>query len=664
MSKEEDFPRSNLNGRVFTLDSKGKPSFNKLNKFKSHSSLSHEIDGSTLSLNRPEDLKLPRLESLNPGSLVLGSVALVTPFGLRIHIFNNIVGFAKYSELFDLVESKSGTSDDNFASPFSVGSNVVCYVLEVYHSSIALSLKPSLVNKNLRPNNLFPGLLLPATVLSQEDHGFAVSFNLNLKSSVSGFVMYDEKSREGVKNEFIKRYPVSSTVHVVVNSINLERGIVKCVWPWEYKTPLDLQSATVFDVLKPGLLLTAEVSEVHRLKCENSYKHPLSGYTVKCLGSLTAFVSSLHSLESYKPVGSTEASLDSFDDYKEVNDRAEARLIYVDFDARKLYVSFQWQLLKWRGPLGLAHKNFKHTVISCKIVRSLSSGFLLEREEEKKETSTLFFCSVKDVVDDKSLKPPTILTSSTYSVGTAHNCRILDFNYFTRLTHVAIKPSIIKEKYASAFELSASDLVKGKIVKLVNSGAIVQLSSLVYGKVPLGHLMDVPPTKMPENFQTGRNMTLRVLRFDHARNRLVLTAKPSLVNDTDPVARFDQLHVGKKLTGYIINMKEKNYMDEKQNERIVIKFYNDLQAYMDRHEVERADELAVDLKTDSVVKCAVTRMDSKKHTFSVTVDSSNMEKLELSSESKRQLNRKKRKLACKEAFKAYKNKKKNQAQKQ
>ncbi|BAM38752.1 uncharacterized protein TOT_010001225 [Theileria orientalis strain Shintoku] len=663
MSKEEDFPRSNLNGRVLTLDSKGKPSLNKVNKPKSHSSLSPEINGLTTPSNYPEDYKLPSLESLNPGSLVLGSVALVTPFGLRIHIFNNIVGFAKYSELFDLVESKSGGSEDNLASPFSVGSNVVCYVLEVYHSSVALSLKPSLVNKNLRPNNLFAGLLLPATVLSQEDHGFTLSFNVNLKSAISGFVMYDEKSREGVKNEFIKRYPPSSTAHVIVNSMNPERGLVKCVWPWEYKTPMDLHTATVFDVLKPGLLLTAEVSEVHRLKCENSYKQPLSGYTVKCLGSLTAFVSPLHSLESYKPADSAEGSLGNLDDCKEVNDRAEARLIYVDFEARKLYVSLQWQLLKWRGPLGLAHKNLKHTVMSCKVVRSLSSGLVLEHEEEK-EPSTLFFCSIKDVVDDKSLKPATILTSSTYSVGTVHDCRVLDFNYLTRLTHVALKESVIKEKYASAFEFSASELVRGKTVKLVNSGAIVQLSSLVYGKVPVGHLTDVPPTKVPENFQTGRNMRLRVLRFDHARNRLVLTAKPSLVNDTDPAARFDHLHVGKKLTGYIINMKEKNYMDEKQNERIVIKFYGDLQTYMDRHEVERAEELGVDLKTDSVVKCAVTRMDSKKHTFSVTVDRSYIEKLELSLESKRQLNRNKRKMACKEAFKGHKHKKKNNAQKE
>ncbi|XP_954489.1 rna-associated protein, putative [Theileria annulata] len=686
MLESEDFPRSYLKEGVKTLDKIKKSVLSRFQKNKANkpSKIDEEdISDGIYGSKCTDDVKLPTLDSITPGTLVLGSVALVCPSGLRIHILNNIVGFAKYSDLFDSADSDTNNGDlandrDNrLSSPIKIGSTVICYVLKVNYSYLSLSLKPSLINRDLRVDNIYPGLILPATVTSQEDHGLSITFNS--VSGLNGFIMYDEQGRESVKSILKSSYPINSTVNVAVVTVNAERGFVKCQWPWLYKTPIDTEAGLVFDTLKPGLLLKAEVLNVHNIVLEGSSKSVFAGYTVKCLGSINETISSLHSFAQTNI--SNEVEMEDF--YSLVGETVECRIIQVDFENKKLHMSMQSQILKWKGPMGQAFKPINNKIINCKITQCFSSGFLLESipptgdDINNSDKRVLHcYCAIHDVLDDKSLTEETIFSSSKYSVGSVHECRVIEFDYFTRLTRVSMKSSLISEEYVTPFELSASDVVKGKIINLVNSGAIVQISSLVFGKVPLGHLTQVPVTKLPEGLKVGRNLRLRVLKFDHAHNKLILTAKGLMLDDTDPVVKFEQLHVGKKLIGYVTIAKDTLYTtngldpqsansDEleepkvgKGNQKIYVKFYNELKTVLSPEEVKKAKELSMDLNTDSVVKCAVTRVDRAKKVFSVTLDELKISKLLENKDTTKKPRREKRKLLCKQIFKDYKSKKK------
>ncbi|EAN33480.1 S1 RNA binding domain protein [Theileria parva strain Muguga] len=686
MVGDEDFPRSDLKDGVKTLDIKKKSLLSKFQKNKTNKPSKkdeEDISEGIFGSNCSDDVKLPTLDSFTPGTLVLGSVALVCPYGLRIHLLNNIVGFAKYTDLFDSADSSSNNSnlghdrDNKLNSPFKVGSTVICYVLKVNYSYLSLSLKPSLINRDLRVDNMYPGLVLPATVVSQEDHGLSIKFNT--LSTLNGFVKYDEQGRESVKNILKTNYPINSTVYVSVVTVNSEREFVKCQWPWHYKTPANTDTSLVFDMLKPGLLLTAEVLNVHSLPLEASNKSIFAGYTVKCLGSIKAPISSLHSITH--DILSNEVEMEDL--YSLVGEMVECRIIYVDFESKKLYLSMQSQILRWRGPLGQAFKPIPNKIIKCKIIQCFSSGFLLESippagdDINNADKRVLHcYCAIGDVLDDKSLTEETIFSSNKYSVGSEHECRVIEFDHFTRLTRVSLKSSLISEDYVTPFELSASDIVTGKIINLVNTGAIVQISSLVFGKVPLGHLTQFPVSKLPEGFKVGKNLKLRVLKFDHPHNKLILTAKWLMVDDTDPVVKFDQLHVGKQLIGYVTTSNDTLYTishldsesthsdelgdlkDTKSQQKIYVKFYNELKTVLSSEEVKKAKELSVDLKTDSVVKCAVTRVDRDKKVFSVTIDEIKISKLLENKDTTKKPRREKRKLLCKEIFKDYKTKKK------
>ncbi|CDR95828.1 programmed cell death protein,putative [Babesia bigemina] len=298
--------------------------------------------------------RLPTLESLEAGSLVLGSVAVVAPTGLRIHLPGGLSGFVRSSDVVDGAQAAKSRPDHVTQGSFSVGSHVVCSVLEVKNGFAYLSMRPSVINKGLSLATITPGMLLPASLVAHEDHGILLSFNLAGADDVRGFAKYDDeqtagtpaaasedvdadddakdaaaedaKSGKGVEAsggkqaaktnggkqaakkgrsfDSLRSLPLGSTVYVVVDSVNVARKLVSCKWPWQCDVPVSTDCQLPILCVRPGLLLVGEISDIHypasALSGNAEFKVNY-GFDVKCLNGLTATVPAVHSVVSYSP---------------------------------------------------------------------------------------------------------------------------------------------------------------------------------------------------------------------------------------------------------------------------------------------------------------------------------------------------------------------------
>ncbi|AFZ80365.1 hypothetical protein BEWA_032180 [Theileria equi strain WA] len=640
---EEDFPRSKVTNFVLNFGKKDRKQIKKQKALGEPTVVESTNDKPPSDALDKFSYRTPRLETITVGSLVLGSVALVTSTGIRVHTLNNIVGFVKNADMVEDPAVKTASV------PFSIGSNVVCYVLEVKNGQLVLSMKPSLINRYLSFGNLAPGVLLPSTVISHQDHGVMVSFNVEDKNGLEGFVMYDERedgeeARESVVSELVKRYPVSSTAYVVVTSVNEERKIVKCKWPWLHKSPVSINNPLSFDAVKPGLLLHGEVSKVHEKSLDYGLSLP-TGYTISCLGSLSAYIPASDSLESFKD--SDEAS-DSHE--PSMHDKVTARVTYIDSAEKRIHVSLLSHLIKWKGPSGHARKA-KGLSNTCKVVKNIPNyGLVLLINNESGEGAEVGFAGINDVIDkSRDMKIASVLSGKTYAVGTVHSCRILQYSCFSRWNIVSLKESLLNEQYVDPLELSGGDVVDGKITKVLNNGVIVEISTRVHGSVPISHLTQVPLTQIPDRFHVGKTLKLRVLRFDYQRNKLILTAKEILTNDPNPLVKFENVYVGRELIGYVSST----------NSKVTLRFYNNLYTVLDSGEIDTAKQHSIDLSEGCVVKSVVKKVDHARRKFFVTLNVIRMNQLSSTVAKKRKEKKMARKEICKKKFTNYKSSKKN-----
>ncbi|GFE53713.1 pre-rRNA processing factor, putative [Babesia ovis] len=367
MEAEEDFPRSS----EVVLEPLGEPrrrarlpgQNSRTLSFPSASTARRSVKAGSSSTRG----QLPTIESLEAGSLLLGSVAVVASNGLSIHLPGGLTGFVRASDAVDIPDTEPQRPEPVIAGSINVGSHVVCSVLEVKRGFASLSMRPSVINRGLSLAGLTSGMLLPATVRSHEEYGILLSFHLPEQAGVRGFVRYDDdnsskdgdssvddalssstsephdnkgdknaksgnkknpKSKNASTPKALKKAPKSSlhnlpihaTVYVMVESVNAARNLVTCKWPWRYDCPVSLDYSMPLLCVRPGLLLVGEISDVHIPASSLSgtaESYANYGFDIKCLNGLTAIIPAVHSVASYSRLGSrasTEPAEDTSDD--------------------------------------------------------------------------------------------------------------------------------------------------------------------------------------------------------------------------------------------------------------------------------------------------------------------------------------------------------------
>lgn len=743
MDVEEDFPRTT----EVVLTPLGQP---RRRREPVSQPESFVLPSSTSNSSRPSKVgnavspgQLPKVDNIEAGTLLLGTVAMVTSSGLRVHLPGGMQGFARATDVVDLPTGDHQRLHHIVASAFSVGSHVVASVLEVKNGFLALSMKPSVINKGLRADSIIPGMLLPSCLRSYEEHGAIISFTMG-DNELRGFVKHDYHNKEDgdvtdkstadepnvcstlkkgkqqqgmYSTKYLMPY---STVYVVVESVNLDRKVANCKWAWESDIPVAVDCSLPLLCVRPGLLLVGQITEVHYPAAGHSSvagSRVNYGFDIKCLSTLSAVVPALHSVTSYSverldaakrdkdvtnnhtssndktshymdPKGKSKAEdildRDNTDHPLEVEDTVIGRVIYVDHWQKTIYVSLLSHIVDWKGPKGFPNSLLSSAAKTfAKVIRSIpGNGVIfslcrlkkLESPASEPDPETLNFsskllgyCPQSQLSDDarsdttKGKKSSSFKIAMSFTLGSVHPTVELEYDFFMRVTQLTMRQTLSKETLVSPFQLHGGTLVKAEITKIAKNGLNVRISKFVHGKVTMEHLTDVPLPQVPDRYKVGATLKLRVLRFDHVHNMLLLTAKRAMRKDSDALTSFEQLSVGKEVVGYISRVKRDEDNATDRGETVFVKFYNDLQTTLDQSELREAKENEVELNNGDVVRVVVTRIDKRRGAFYVTLTPEKMSTLKSMAKAKQKRKREIRREACKKAFTNYVSSRKRKA---
>ena len=147
-----------------------------------------------------------------------------------------------------------------------------------------------------------------------------------------------------------------------------------------------------------------------------------------------------------------------------------------------------------------------------------------------------------------------------FAPSTRHRVRILHTsNMIEGILSGAAAPRILDAKVLSYHDLVAGQLYKQlPITKhLEKGGIVVSFGMGVSGTVPVTHLFDKNATSefrarmCKVKYAINAKIDVRVLSVDPAQKKCVLTAKKSMVHETNIISRFEDVVVGQKSTGYI-----------------------------------------------------------------------------------------------------------------
>jgi ribosomal protein S1 len=165
-----------------------------------------------------------------------------------------------------------------------------------------------------------------------------------------------------------------------------------------------------------------------------------------------------------------------------------------------------------------------------------------------------------------------------------------------RLLHATTKKSALKQKIITAEEARPGQLLSGTISAVKANGLTMRFGSADTGGYFPGyvtklHLPRNAPadegTKWQKGLERGQEITCRVLYFDETKGKLILTAKPALVELEEgekPVVELNRSLAGKSSKGIVIRVMEGG--------SCLIGFFNRVVGLLRASDVKRVQESA------------------------------------------------------------------------
>eukprot|EP00977_Amphora_coffeiformis_P014211 scaffold3937_cov184-Amphora_coffeaeformis.AAC.2 len=266
----------------------------------------------------------------------------------------------------------------------------------------------------------------------------------------------------------------------------------------------------------------------------------------------------------------------------------QARLIAVDAATKILRLSLQKHLLDMQvGPLSLSGLPAMGSVHEGTVVRldegigalialpdlsrpsvaSTKGGVVasseLYEDESYQEASRVVCAYVhisKAITSPEKGRTPDAIFAKEFAPSTQHRVRILNTsNLVEGIVSGAAAPDIVDAKVLSYHDLEAGKLYKQVPIckHLDNGGIIVSFGMGITGNVPAIHLFDQNATNefrarmRKVKYALKAKIDVRVLSVDPIRKKCTVTAKKSLVNETNVINDYQQVTVGQRSTGFV-----------------------------------------------------------------------------------------------------------------
>lgn len=524
--------------------------------------------------------KLPRFankitwKNISPGMKLWGVVAEVNEKDIVVSLPGGLRGLVRSSEAYDdiLENAVKDTESNLLSSMYHVGQLVSCIVLQLDNDKkekgkpkIWLSLRLSLLHKNLSLDAIQEGMVLSAYVKSIEDHGYILYFG---HSSFAGFMQKGSQTEKGEAG-----INTGDLLQGVVKSIDKTRKVVYLI------SDSDLVSQSVtkelkgisIDLLVPGMMVNARVQST----LEN-------GILLSFLTYFTGTVDMFHLQKTFPSANWKDGYLQ--------NKKVNARILFIDPSTRAVGLTLNPHLVKNKAPPSLTKTGdiFDHSKV-IRVDRGL--GLLLEIPTTPIPTPA--YVSVSDVADKEVKK-----LEKSFKEGNKVRARILGFKHLEGLATGTLKTSAFEGSVFTHSDVKPGMVVKARIIVVDSLRAIVQFPSGVKALCPLRHMSEFEITKPRKKFQVGAELQFRVLGCKS--KRITVTHKKTLVKSKLAIiSSYADATEGLITHGWITKI---------EGHGCFVRFYNGVQGFAPRSELglEPGHDPSSVYHVEEVVKCRVT----------------------------------------------------------
>ncbi|KAG5439396.1 hypothetical protein PCANB_001970 [Pneumocystis canis] len=526
-----------------------------------------------------KSLKIESLtfKTIAKGTIVLGQIEKIYSTSIVISLPNNLYGYVSIENISTAFSSQLKKSiDDNIDNMLSLETMfhkkqwIRAYVISTTIESsktnslifskdikqkkrIELSLDPIYTNGNINASSIKDRLILQASIVSVEDHGYIADIGIK---GVSGFIK--------------KQNTQYSTLHEgqVFLSTVLKRDpkerIIQLSTDLSKTTKAPIVKISDIEILLPGNLVQVMITKVQS-----------SGIYGKIAGLLNATTDIFH-------YGNALSNI--FADYQ-IGKIFNARIIFnfIDSEPKKVAVSFLRHII-----------NFS-TIINEEELRndpldSIPIGFKIENAVIKKtEPGIGVFCNIglKNILgfvhishlsDNKieSISP----TTGHYKINSSHRAKVIGFSSIDGIYILSMQNSVYNQSHLRLEDFSIAELVSGTIEKIIPQGILIQITEGITGIVPTLHMSDVFLVYPEKKFKEGDNVLCKVLRVDIMKRKLILTLKKSLINSKYPeITDYNDIK---------INMKSLGVLQSILDNGAIVEFYNGIRAFLPVSEMSEA----------------------------------------------------------------------------
>ncbi|KAL1413196.1 rRNA biogenesis protein rrp5 [Vanrija albida] len=497
---------------------------------------------------RVEELSYKRLV---PGTHVLARVHTVLPLHLVLSLPNNLLAHVPITEVSatltaalnkdidamsedgeDEEDDDEDTGAPELAELFVPGQYVTAKVLNLFPTAsqdfiaqypvsettrlaarVELTLIPEKINGEIAKADVEAGFRIVGEVLSKEDKGYRVG--LGLEGGVEGFITNDEVVANVEAQALIPGQLVATTVA----SLTAGGRVVQLSLNQQTLIHSSLTEVSNIGSLLPGQLVSCLVTAVVP-----------SGLNVKVAGFFDGTIDIQH-------LGLGEADID---DRFKIGKKLKARILYdtVASSERRFALSVLPHIFNLASPLAADKKTpleaavpIGKTIPSVKIIRVVPDWGVVCRTDDGLEG----FAHISHLADERvaSLSAAT----GQFKTGTYHRARVIGHSPLDGVMLLSFEEKVLNQVFMQVGELEVGQVLKGTIRRLSDKGLFVNVNGSVDGVVWPLHYADIRLKHPEKRFKVGSSIKCRVFAVEAARNRVVLTAKKSLVESDLPVPK-------------------------------------------------------------------------------------------------------------------------------
>lgn len=479
------------------------------------------------------------------GTILLGRIKQVNELDLAVSLPNHLTGFVRIDSISEGLSTRltrlvDGKGDEesvpNLKELYSPGEPVVCRVVAVEGNmasekkdqkkprrrriELSLMVKHSLESED----SIAVGSVLSGEVVSWEDRGWMISFGG--KTGKQGFLPFD--SGEGIQ--------VGKTVLCTIASAPQPNARIVQLKAAVRATSINLPPAGhSIEAATVGSLVIAQVTEVKESEVHVKFGGGHVGILDKMQMDL-AFDEDGDEVslkQRYKPGMSLTLRIIAVDPKESTAILFSSKQSILDFSTQDVTVA----------------ERLGETVKAARIVAIWQNlGITLALEQD--DCILTAFAHISRLSDDHV--PSRI--QAPYKIGSRHDCRLIDFDWFDGVYQASLQPSLLAQPILRFEDLTPGRIVHGRVARKESYGILVHITDHVRAICPVAHLTETGSPAALEKIKEGQRLRFRVLDCHPQDRKATLTRKTGLLAD-DALPRvltcLGDARVGDSYDGYV-----------------------------------------------------------------------------------------------------------------